>query len=67
MTYGGIEGNAPRVRKLRTGYGRTARFTLGPISSRIFSDDKEIIDSVAFVLSQFLKTLPLNMGFLHEW
>jgi len=67
MTYGGIKGNAPRVRKLRTGCGRTARFTLGPLSSRIFSGDKETIDSVAFVHSPFLKTLLFNMRFLHEW
>ena len=48
--YGGIGGKAPRIRKLRTACGRTARFTLGPLSSRIFSGDKEIIDSLAFVL-----------------
>jgi len=50
MVYGAIGGNAPRIGKLRTAYGRTARFTLGPLSSRIFSGDQEIIDSVAFVL-----------------
>ena len=56
MTYGGIGDNAPRVRKLRTGYGRTACFTLGPLARRMFSGDKEIFDIVTFVLPPFLKT-----------
>jgi hypothetical protein len=68
MMYGGIGGNAPHVRRLRTGYGRKARFTLGPLARRMFSGDKEIIDTVSFALSPFLKTtVPLNMGFLLEW
>ena len=49
------KGNALRVGKFRTGYGRTVHFTLRPLSSRIFSGDKEIVDSVAFVHSPFLK------------